>query len=96
MWNILSFNNFIAQNILILFYYIGAVLIPAVLYYYRNDAIKYLNKKEKIALIVLIISFFCMELFWRMIFEAMIGYFDIHDYLYEISKRIIANPIYSK
>lgn len=27
-----------------------------------------------------------MELFWRMMFEAMIGYFDMHDYLQHLSK----------
>jgi len=98
MYDILSFNNFIAQNILIVFYYLGAVVIPAILYYYKDDVMKYLDKKgfhipldakeKKIAFIVFIVVFLCMELCWRMMFEAMIGYFDMHDYLYEISKKL--------
>jgi len=99
MYDILSFNNFIAQNVLIVFYYIGAVVIPAILYYYKDDAVRYFDKKglqlsldvkeKKIVFIVLIAVFLCMELCWRMVFEAMIGYFDIHDYLYEIAKKLV-------
>lgn len=99
MYDILSFNNFIAQNVLIFFYYIGAVAVPLVLYHYKVDIVKYLNKKglyisldtkeKKRIFIVFIIVFLCAELCWRMVFEAMIGYFDMHDYLYEISKKLL-------
>lgn len=98
MYDILSFNNFIAQNVLIVFYYSGAVIVPIVLYYYKNNTVKYLKKKglhfslntkeKKITFIVFIIIFLCVELCWRMIFEAMIGYFDMHDYLHEIVKKL--------
>ena len=98
MWDILTFNNFIAQDVLIVFYYSGAVVVPLVLYYYKNDTVKYLEKKglyfsldakeKKTAYIVLVLVFLCAELCWRMVFEAMIGYFDMHDYLYEISKKL--------
>jgi len=98
MYDILSFNNFIAQNVLIVFYYIGAVVIPAILYYFKDDAVKYLDKKglrisldakeKKTVFIVFIVIFLCMELCWRMVFEAMIGYFDMHDYLHEIVKKL--------
>jgi len=37
--------------------------------------------------LVFLTIFLCMELCWRMIFEAMIGYFDMHDYLYRLSTR---------
>jgi len=89
MWDILNFNSFITQDVLIFFYYIGAVIIPVALYYFREYFIKkfsflqILNGATKF-----IILFICMELCWRMMFEAMIGYFDMHDYLYEISKKL--------
>ncbi len=35
---------------------------------------------------VLIVLFLLGELFLRMFFEMLIGYFDMHDYLYEIYK----------
>jgi hypothetical protein len=48
-----------------------------------------LNKRDKmLVLIVFIVMFLCMELCLRMVFEAMIGYFDMHDYLYKISQKI--------
>ncbi|BCD67237.1 hypothetical protein NitYY0918_C0108 [Nitratiruptor sp. YY09-18] len=38
--------------------------------------------------ILIAVGFFlCAELCWRMVFEAMIGYFDMHDFLYEIYKH---------
>jgi hypothetical protein len=48
-----------------------------------------LNAAQKtVTVLSFIVLFLCMELCWRMMFEAMIGYFDMHDYLYEISKQI--------
>ncbi|MFA5454287.1 MAG: DUF4282 domain-containing protein [Sulfurimonas sp.] len=98
MWDILSFNNFIAQNVLIVFYYLGALGVPLILYYYKDKTVKYLDtkglhisldtKEEKIALLILVVIFLCAELCWRMVFEAMIGYFDMHDYLHEILKKL--------
>ncbi len=99
MQDILSFNTFIAQNILIFFYYIGAIFIPILIWYMRNYFINKfsfiksitqlynsLSKKDKfIAIITVIMIFLFMQLFWRMMFEAMIGYFDMHNYLYKIS-----------
>jgi len=86
--------------VLIFFYYIGIFTIPIVLIFSRKyllENISLLKKiddkirnsssiKEKIAVVI---SFFLLlifvELGWRMLFEMMIGYFDMHDYLYEIS-----------
>ena len=92
-----SFNRFITQDILIVFYYIGAVIAPIVLYYYKGKILQYLQNKgfnlsfdfknNKLVYIIFIVIFICMEICWRMFFEAMIGYFDIHNYLYEILKK---------
>lgn len=106
MWDILSFNSFITQDVLIFFYYIGAIVIPVALYYFRdyiikkiplfktaNDTVKdfYISlsaTEQKVFWVTFITLFLCMELCWRMIFEAMIGYFDMHDYLHEIAKKL--------
>ncbi|ADN08555.1 DUF4282 domain-containing protein [Sulfurimonas autotrophica] len=106
MWDFLTFNSFITQDVLLFFYYIGALVIPITLYYFRdylmknfslfktvNDKVKdfYISlsaTEQKVFWITFITLFLCMELCWRMIFEAMIGYFDMHDYLYEISKKM--------
>ena len=85
MWDIVTFNSFITQDVLIFFYYIGVVIIPIVLYYFRENLTK---KFPWSNWIIFIIFFVCIELFWRMFFEMMIGYFDMHDYLYEISKKL--------
>jgi hypothetical protein len=106
MWEILSFNHFVTQNALIFFYYIGAVIIPVILLFFRSyliENISYIKKvntkiknfflslnatQKTVAVLSFILMFLCMELCWRMMFETMIGYFDMHDYLYEISRHI--------
>ena len=106
MQDILSFNTFITQNVLIFLYYIGAILIPVILYFFKDylienvSFIKAANDKlhafysafssrQKIVFwMIFITMFLCMELCWRMMFEAMIGYFDMHDYLYKIANQV--------
>ena len=97
MWDFLTFNHFIAQDVLMIFYYLGAIIGPFILYSLRKRLTAYLKDKgltfslsapeERLALLIYIIALICMELCWRMMFEAMIGYFDMHDYLYEIFAR---------
>jgi len=104
--DILKFNSFIAQDVLIFFYYISAVVVPIFLYSIRlyllkklpfykqlNDSLstiyKKLTIKRKIEIILLfIVLFIFMELTLRIMFEFMIAYFDIHNYLYQISKKV--------
>lgn len=95
MWDILSFNTFVTQDVLIFFYYIGAVGIPIVVYSYKDYFIKLISKhtffssnEKKVFWFVSISLFLCMELCWRMVFEAMIGYFDMHDYLHVIAQKM--------
>jgi hypothetical protein len=106
MWDILSFNHFVTQNVLIFFYYIGAIVIPIGLLFFRSyliDNISYIKKintkvknffsslnaaQKTVTVLSFLLLFLCMQLCWRMMFEAMIGYFDMHDYLYEISKSL--------
>lgn len=97
MRDFLTFNHFITSDILIFFYYTGALGAPLFFYYFRKEILKYLDKigihikadskDKKIKTIVLVAAFICAEICWRMVFEAMIGYFDMHNYLYEILKN---------
>lgn len=94
MWDILTFNTFVAQKVLIVIYYLGAIGVPVLVIFYIKTILSKFQFLEKMALnfnnktktlILLSVLFLCMELFWRMIFEMMIAYFDIHDYLYQLS-----------
>jgi len=106
MYDYLVFNKFIAQDILIIFYYFGVIVMPILLWYTRSYLIKKVlfiqevenfvgsyysglsgQDKRKVWLAVIVL-FICMQLCWRMMFEMMIGYFDMHDYLYEMSKSL--------
>ena len=98
----LTFKHFIAADILILCYYIGAIIIPILLYKGRRylidnvQIIRSLNdlflqtfssldtKNRRYARLFFLLMFFAMELMWRMMFEMMIGYFQMHDYLQQI------------
>jgi len=104
--DILRFNTFIAQDILVFFYYFMAVFVPILLWIVRpyilkkifflnvlegsvKDYYRTLNAKQKLLVfITFIFLFLCAELCLRMMFEAMIGYFDMHNYLYEISQKL--------
>jgi hypothetical protein len=95
MVDFLTFKSFISIDVLILFYYIGAVLVPVFLLITKrqlqkkflvleksNDIFKGIFKtlslKSKIKFIILMVFIFLfMELFWRMGFEMMIGYFQM-------------------
>ena len=95
MWDILTFNTFITQKVLILIYYLGAIGVPVLMFVYRKTLLSKFQFLKKIepryktntkTVITFIILFLCMELFWRMMFEMIIGYFDMHDYLYQLSR----------
>ena len=102
MLEFLNFNTFISQDVLIFWYYIGALFIPLLLWSARQYLIKHISYLKEINTAMheyyrsldlqqrlflwatFIIIFICVEIFWRMMFEMMIGYFDMHDYLYQI------------
>ena len=95
MIDILSFDTLITPNILIFLYYIGAVLVPVLLWsgrLYLRQKFAFLHTLEHehniLFWIFLVMFFCCVELCWRMMFEMVIAYFDIHNYLYEMSTHI--------
>jgi len=44
-------------------------------------------KQRFIVWIVFLIAFLCMEIFWRVIFEFFIAYFDMHDALMQLNSN---------
>ena len=98
MTDFLTFQTFITPTLLIIMYYFGAIVIPLVSYHvakwikssYFNDITKEMKKRlsTKQQLKILGIAFFifiCMEIFWRVMFELLIAYFDMHDALMQLN-----------
>jgi hypothetical protein len=89
MWEFLTFRTFITQDILIIIYYFGVFFLPVLLWLYRKKVALFLNayrfNNKSTTILIIIILFLMMQLMWRMLFEAMIGYFDMHDYLQILS-----------
>ena len=103
MNDFLIFKSFISIEILIFFYYVGAIIIPFALYkskYYLINKFKIFDifnklilkifnlfddKKKSSIKILLFLLFIFMEIFWRMMFEMMIAYFQMRDYLQTIT-----------
>lgn len=90
MQDFLTFKTFITPSILMFFYYLGALVIPFVSYtlarWFKRSYLKDVNititSKQRLWVIGLFLAcFFCMELFWRVLFEFFIAYFDMHDAL---------------
>ena len=104
MWDFLTFERFIAQDVLILFYYAGAVGMPLFLWYLRRRLVQALpwcrnagaelrrlydtleTGRKVMTLLFFLVLFLSMELVWRMMFETMIGYFQMHDALMELTE----------
>ncbi|ADR35460.1 hypothetical protein Sulku_2812 (plasmid) [Sulfuricurvum kujiense DSM 16994] len=86
--NFLTFDSFISIPILIALYYLGALMIPALLWYKRIWVIKIADalmqtfpistSRLVLGFMVLFIGF---EILWRMMFEMFIGYFKMIEYL---------------
>lgn len=93
MKDFLTFQSFITPTLLIFIYYVGAVLIPIVSWYfihwikrvYKTELANNIRVKQIfIIYTTFFISFFCMEIFWRVMFEFFIAYFDMHDALMKL------------
>jgi len=85
----LTFERFITPDILIFFYYLGVIFLPLLLWIYRDKVQSFLATHEnKKLFLFLSIIFLILQLMWRMMFEAMIGYFDMHNYLQTLVKQI--------
>ncbi len=102
MKDFLTFQTFITPTLLLVFYYIGAILIPLVSWalaswikkvYFPELSVNvkqtlHKTTTQKQRLIVYGLFFFCflcMEIFWRVMFEFFIAYFDMHDALMQLT-----------
>jgi len=102
MMDFLTFKSFITPSFLILFYFIGAMVIPLFSWilmvwiqkrYFSKVSLQFkeIIRKETtffqrfLFMTLLVLSFLAMEIFWRMMFEFMIAYFDMHDALMRLS-----------
>jgi len=86
--NFLTFRSFITPYILMAFYYVGAIIIPLLLLKYHKKILKRFNLKIvkiDIRVKLLIFTFFIFaQIIWRMVFEFMIAYFQMHDKLMKL------------
>ncbi len=91
MIDFLTFNSFITPYVLIFFYYAGVLFLPYVVYkarfYIFREKYKEYLKNNKQVVVVIVVLILLAEIFWRMMFEMMIGYFDIHNYLHQIAVK---------
>ena len=98
MIDFLTFQVFITPSLLIVMYYFGVIAIPFVSYiiakwvkssYFKdvgNEIKNTLSAKQRLLIIgIAFFCFLCMEIFWRVIFEFFIAYFDMHDALMQIA-----------
>ncbi|MDD4950503.1 DUF4282 domain-containing protein [Sulfuricurvum sp.] len=90
--NFLTFESFISIPVLITFYYLGALMIPALLWIKRLWVLKIAKALMRtfpistsrivLGFMVLFIGF---EILWRIMFEMLIGYFKMIEYLQHIA-----------
>ena len=94
MTDFLTFQTFITPTLLMIMYYIGAVLIPIFSWFflqwikkvYKTEIEFYTPlKKRLIGYTLFFLCFFSIEILWRVIFEFFIAYFDIHDALMKLT-----------
>ena len=90
--NFLTFDSFISIPVLIILYYLGALIIPALLWAKRSWVIKVtdiLSRTFPITTSRLVLGFVLLfigvEIMWRMMFEMLIGYFKMIEYLHHLS-----------
>jgi hypothetical protein len=90
--NFLTFESFISIPVLIAFYYLGALLIPALLWYKQSWVVKIadaLMQTFPITTSRLVLGFMILfvgfEIVWRMMFEMLIGYFKMIQYLHHLA-----------
>ncbi|ADR34678.1 hypothetical protein Sulku_2018 [Sulfuricurvum kujiense DSM 16994] len=88
----LSFETFVSVPLLIAVYYAGAFLVPVLLFFQRKKLFAYAriaNEKLRFGrvkwVLLLTFAFVVFQIFWRMMFEMIIGYFQMRDYLQQLT-----------
>lgn len=98
MQDFLTFQTFITPTLLLIIYYVGALVIPLLCWYFtlwakkaylsevsENIKLRTTAKQRFMLFMIFFITLLCMEIFWRVIFEFFIAYFDMHDALMKIN-----------
>ena len=87
-----TFDAFISVPTLITAYYVGVIFIPLLAFLNREVSVKwvrFLDEKTGLSkwklLFVFAFLFVCFQIAWRMMFEMMIGYFQMHEYLRQLA-----------
>jgi hypothetical protein len=87
----LTFKTFISLDVLIIMYYLGALGVPITIWLlarWLKD--KFCTPKEKAEskgslqtklIFIFLAIFIAMEIFWRVMFEFLIAYFQMRDVL---------------
>jgi len=92
LFDFFSFKIFITPYVLFFFYYLGAFIIPFILYFYKESFFQKLHIKIKISWkIKLLMLFFLIvaEIFWRVMFEFFFAYFQMHQFLKNLTLHSI-------
>ena len=97
MIDFLTFKTFITPSLLVVMYIMGALVMPVVSYYIsrwivtryfsKQKALFYANTTPKQRLVLLLMflgCFFCMEIMWRIMYEFVVAYFDMHAALMKL------------
>ena len=79
--DIITFKTMISKDMLFVFYYLGAILVPFIIFLYTKNIYKPVQKNTPKIFMIFIIMFIFMEILWRMMFEFLIAFLQIRDAL---------------
>lgn len=88
-YDFLRFKSFISLDVLIFIYYLGALGLPVFGWtvtvwikkklWYSDDKRATKGKYQTYFIFIFLLSFVFMEIFWRVMFEFLIAYFQMRD-----------------
>lgn len=79
--DVLTFKTMISKQMLFIFYYLGAILVPYLVYKYTKYIYTPMRENAPKYFTLFIASFIFMEILWRMMFEFLIAFLQIRDAL---------------
>jgi len=79
--DIITFKTMISGPMLFIFYYLGAIIVPFIIFLYTKNIYKPVQKNAPKVFMIFITMFIFMEIFWRMMFEFLIAFLQIRDAL---------------
>ncbi len=88
----LTFETFVSIPLLISVYYLGVIVLPLLVFVKRRGLLRYSRLAEEQMGLGRVKQFFILafflvvfQIFWRMMFETIIGYFQMRDYLQQLA-----------